>query len=760
MAVLNIASKFKSEYLDSNYNNALIFTTEDKHIITHGVDFLSDYTAGVRGLVPNYDNTITNGILGKNGWQAITTSILPIASNLAANDDTTIFTSKQVQDLIKNGFAANDAMVFKGVLVKSDITGKVNTYNNVPSSGYSAGWTYRIAEAGDYAGIKCEVGDFVIAVTDAESNQTEVRNSHWSVVQTNIVGTATIKINGVEYQFATNTNQNVSSTFVAPTTVGSTGQILSTDVNKNLVWVDQSTIDAGKLDGKEAVDFVWDVNTSNDGTISITKGSNTSTKSIVAASLKNALTIGTGLKLVDNTTTFDGSVAKELILKPATKTSLGGIMIDNAVGSENSDKSTVSIDSDGRLYLTQNNIINALGFRPTAPSDVMEYNIVNRTEDGIVPKLITTNTTEITPGHYMLAFSGVDTQPSWYKLSSKALNNTWRPIQVNSQNFLDSDISADADSRHINFIAGDNITLTPNGNNLTIIAKDTTYEKVTVDADGLMSKEDFVKLGKIEEEAQKNVPAFAVVSTTSGSATATTVQDTLSLTGENITIGVNGKAINFKVAMLEGATESKDGSAGLVTAPKIADRSYFLRGDGVWAAPVQRQIKVDTTTLSNNGLLEIKGEGGTTVSLSTTGGNTLTIKSIIYQAGTGISHNTVGNTTTFALAEATTSTLGGIKIAAKRDLEITTNASSSDANRFYGVEIDKNGKAFVNVPWTDLNNTWRPVSINSLSIGEKDLNYVTVPNSSIGIFKNETATEVQIGFELLWYNLDTGEYEE
>ena len=68
MAVLNIASKFKSEYLGSNYNNALIFTTEDKHIITHGVDFLSDYTAGVRGLVPNYDNTITNGILGKNGW--------------------------------------------------------------------------------------------------------------------------------------------------------------------------------------------------------------------------------------------------------------------------------------------------------------------------------------------------------------------------------------------------------------------------------------------------------------------------------------------------------------------------------------------------------------------------------------------------------------------------------------------------------------------------------------------------------------------
>lgn len=754
MAVLNIASKFKSEYLGSNYNGALIFTTEDKHIITHGVDFLSDYAAGVRGLVPNYDNTITNGILGQNGWQAITTSILPIASNLAANDDITIFTSKQVQDLIKNGFAANDAMVFKGVLVKSDITGKVNTYNNVPSSGYSAGWTYRVAEAGDYAGIKCEVGDFVIAVTDVESDQTEIRNSHWSVVQTNIVGTATIKINGVEYQFATNTNQNVASTFVAPTTVGSTGQILSTDTNKNLIWIDQSSIDAGRLDGKEAVDFVWEVNTSNDGTISITKGTTTSTKNIVAASLKNALTIGTGLKLVDNTTTFDGSVAKELILKPATKTSLGGIMIDNTTGADNADKSTVSIDSNGRLYLTQDNVINALGFRPTAPNDVMEYNIVNTSADGIVPKLTKENNSEISAGHYMLAFSGNDSEPSWYRLSASSLNNTWRPIKVNGNDFLTDSSST------LNLTAGDNIELASQSGTIVIKAIDTTYEKANNTTDGLMSKEDFIKLSGIEAGAQKNVASFATVSTTTGSVTATTVQDTLSLTGENITIGVSGKNIAFKVAMLEGATDSRDGSAGLVTAPKIADRGYFLRGDGVWAAPIQRQIKVDTTTLSSNGLLEIKGEGSTTVSLSTTGGNTLTIKSTIYQAGNGINHNTVGDTTTFTLAEATTSTLGGIKIAAKRNSAITTNTASSDANRFYGVEIDNTGKAFVNVPWTDLNNTWRPISVNNVSIGEKDLNIITVPNSSIGMYKSETTTEVQIGFELLWYNLDTGEYEQ
>jgi len=70
-------------------------------------------------------------------------------------------------------------LVFKGTL--SDAT-------KVPSNGYSAGWTYKITADGTYAGIVCEVGDLLIATTDATDGQTAVNNAHWTVVQENING--------------------------------------------------------------------------------------------------------------------------------------------------------------------------------------------------------------------------------------------------------------------------------------------------------------------------------------------------------------------------------------------------------------------------------------------------------------------------------------------------------------------------------------------------------------------------------------------
>ncbi len=544
MALFNIASKYDQKYLNSPYNKELIFT-KDKHLITHGVDFLSDYESGIRGLVPNYnlknadDSSYNYGVLGINGWTRITTDMLPIASNDSLNSVDKILNASQVQALINAGFAANDAMVFKGVLVSSQIpSGTLNTYNNVPASGYNAGWTYRAAEVGTYAGIQCQIGDLIIAVEDADSDQTNIRNSHWTVIQTNIVGTATFRINGTEYQVATNVNPGVSQTFVAPSKEGGSGQILSTDANKNLVWIDQTDINAGTLEGKDSSYFVSDVSISN-GTLIVEKGNNTTSTAIVANKLANSLKLGEGLLFKDKTSLFDGSVEKELNLLPATKTTIGGVIIDNTTGSEGSDKSTVSIDTNGRLYLTQDNVINALGFRPTAPNDVMEYNIVNTSADGIVPKLITTNQKEISAGYFLLAFSGNDTEPSWYRLSASSLNNTWRPITVNGNGFLSDSTST------LNLVAGDNIELIPTSGSILIKAVDTTYEKVTSTTDGLMSKEDFIKLNGIEEGSQKNVPAFAKITTGSSSATATDVQDSVTFNGENIEVVATSKNVSF-----------------------------------------------------------------------------------------------------------------------------------------------------------------------------------------------------------------------
>ena len=40
--------------------------------------------------------------------------------------------------------------------------------------------------------------------------------------------------------------------------------------------------------------------------------------------------------------------------------------------------------------------------------------------------------------------------------------------------------------------------------------------------------------------------------------------------------------VGMGASPMSGATENKDGAAGLVPAPSIADRNKFLKGNGLW----------------------------------------------------------------------------------------------------------------------------------------------------------------------------------
>ena len=89
---------------------------------------------------------------------------------------------KWLKQLDATDWAANDAMVFKGV---------INKATDIPAqnAGYSAGWTYKVATAGTYVGQTCEVGDMVICINNppAASPSESVVNSDWAVIQTNVV---------------------------------------------------------------------------------------------------------------------------------------------------------------------------------------------------------------------------------------------------------------------------------------------------------------------------------------------------------------------------------------------------------------------------------------------------------------------------------------------------------------------------------------------------------------------------------------------
>lgn len=88
---------------------------------------------------------------------------------------------------------------------------------------------------------------------------------------------------------------------------------------------------------------------------------------------------------------------------------------------------------------------------------------------------------------------------------------------------------------------------------------------------------------------------------------------------------------------------------------------------------------------------------GVTAGSGLTGGGTKGDITLNVGAGTGIS---VENDAVL-LKVAATDEIGGIKIAAKRNSAISTTTGGTTASRYYGVELDNNNKAFVNVPWKD-----------------------------------------------------------
>lgn len=98
---------------------------------------------------------------------------------------------------VNNAFKANDAMVFKGTI------GTGGTVTSLPATHY-AGWTYKVATAGTYAGKVCEIGDMLICITDG----TAAYDDHWTVVQSNIDGAVTGPTSATAAHIATFTDSS------------------------------------------------------------------------------------------------------------------------------------------------------------------------------------------------------------------------------------------------------------------------------------------------------------------------------------------------------------------------------------------------------------------------------------------------------------------------------------------------------------------------------------------------------------------------
>ena len=459
----------------------LLFT-RDGHIVTHGVD----YTPWGNGTIP--------------------IEKLPIDTTGDIHNNKTLWTSETIYNQINNSFLANEAMRFKGSISIEDNAYKINGVatpdGKLPKG--EVGDTYRVSSVGSYGGNDCEVGDLLICYKSGTTKE----NDQWTVVQTNINGYSTFKVNGTpQYLYTTGSTEPFE--IYAPTSAGSAdGQILLWHDNQ-AVWADRSALNIGK-----------------------------------------SLTAGTGLQIgtsntVDNTG-YNGSADKTIRLLQATTGSIGGVIIDkddlplNGKSTPTDEQAkengaTISISDTGVIYLTKQNIINALGYAPEGMGavtstwrpikvndedfldsnaagvalnigsenstiainkstdnsgkvsfdvnlgyditkdtsanglkrvavkagtnanlgklyvEIPKYDVVSNTINGLAPKIIKTENAKITPNYYILA-SAEGTSASWYKLDLDTIN-TWRPISISSK---------DLGNRSLQIVETDNIVFTYN----------------------------------------------------------------------------------------------------------------------------------------------------------------------------------------------------------------------------------------------------------------------------------------------------------
>lgn len=338
MALLN----FANTYAEISGNLSLpestsgdfvkLFFSKDGHIISHGKDFTPTFTPNMRGLVPVSSGKATEIFRGNATWAEITTADLPIASSVSdaitnGTASTTILNTQQIVEYVGNAFAANDAMRYKGTITYSNGNYTTHTVAGVEVQGFptkcEVGDTYRVTSQGIYAGQTCSAGDLLICIQDGTGSGLNTA-AYWTAVEANINGQVKHTVNGTSiYVYSNSTN---TFTIYAPTTSGTQGQVLLSNGSSAPVWAAQSTLVVGE-----------------------------------AKKVSNALSLGVGLTFGASGATYDGSVARTVSLVAATTTTIGGVIVD-----KDSTNKTISVTSAGSIYLTKQNVINALGYDPAS----------------------------------------------------------------------------------------------------------------------------------------------------------------------------------------------------------------------------------------------------------------------------------------------------------------------------------------------------------------------------------------------------------
>ena len=119
-------------------------------------------------------------LYGKQGQERFELNPKTTAAQVSVNDETGAASNVEAEivKLRQQISAAVDAGIhFQGVVTLDE---------PLPSVAYKAGWQYYVGEAGTYAGVQCEVGDFIVCIRNYASGSAS--NADWAVLQANLTG--------------------------------------------------------------------------------------------------------------------------------------------------------------------------------------------------------------------------------------------------------------------------------------------------------------------------------------------------------------------------------------------------------------------------------------------------------------------------------------------------------------------------------------------------------------------------------------------
>lgn len=153
-----------------------INTTDGKGYIYNGTDFVTIFE----------DVTNEEGESLSEQLENIETAL---AEKAPVNNPVFTGTVTLPADPTQDMEAATKQYVDRLVAGINDFTvGVVDSSTPLPTSDYSVGQTFRVAEAGTYAGQDCEVGDLIIVISDYVDS---AKDSDFLVVQANVDGAVT-----------------------------------------------------------------------------------------------------------------------------------------------------------------------------------------------------------------------------------------------------------------------------------------------------------------------------------------------------------------------------------------------------------------------------------------------------------------------------------------------------------------------------------------------------------------------------------------